>query len=97
MLTGKQKRFLRKEAHHLKPVFQIGKQGIHETFLAEIDGVLEARELIKISVLQNAIEDPKEAGTLIADKIGADLVQVMGSIITLYKKSKENPGLELPQ
>lgn len=96
MLTGKQKSFLRKEAHHLKPVFQIGKQGIHDTFLKEINDVLEARELIKITVLQNAMEDSKEAGTLIADEIGAELVQVMGSIITLYKPSQENPELVLP-
>ena len=96
MLTGKQKRFLRKEAHHLKPVFQIGKQGIHETFMDEIADVLEARELIKISVLQNAIEDPKAAGEYLSKKIEAELVQVMGSIITLYKPSQENPQLELP-
>ncbi|WEG14203.1 ribosome assembly RNA-binding protein YhbY [Pullulanibacillus sp. KACC 23026] len=96
MLTGKQKRFLRKEAHHIKPVFQIGKQGIHDTFLTEINDVLEARELIKISVLQNAVEEPKEAGTLIADKLDAELVQVMGSVITLYKPSEENPTIKLP-
>lgn len=97
MLTGKQKRYLRKNAHHLKPVFQIGKQGIHDTFLTEIDDVLESKELIKISVLQNAIEDPKEAGVLIADKTDSELVQVMGSIITLYRPSKENPELVLPR
>lgn len=96
MLTGKQKRFLRKEAHHLKPVFQIGKQGVHDTFIDEIADVLEARELIKISVLQNAIEDPKEAGHQIADKINADVVQVIGSVITLYKPSLENPQILLP-
>lgn len=96
MLTGKQKRFLRKESHHLKPVFQIGKQGVHDTFIDEIADVLEARELIKISVLQNSIEDPKEAGNQIADKIGADVVQVIGSVITLYKPSAENPQILLP-
>jgi RNA-binding protein len=97
MLTGKQKRFLRKESHHLKPVFQIGKQGVHETFLNEISDVLEARELIKISVLQNAIEDSKTAGTFIAEKVNAELVQVLGNTITLYRPSKENPQLELPR
>jgi RNA-binding protein len=97
MLTGKQKRFLRKESHHLKPVFQIGKQGVHETFLNEISDVLEARELIKINVLQNAIEDSKTAGTFIAEKVNAELVQVLGNTITLYRPSKENPQLELPR
>jgi RNA-binding protein len=97
MLTGKQKRFLRKESHHLKPVFQIGKQGIHETFINEISDVLESRELIKISVLQNAIEDSKTAGAFIAEKVNAELVQVLGNTITLYRQSEENSQLELPR
>jgi len=97
MLTGKQKRFLRKESHHLKPVFQIGKQGVHETFINEISDVLESRELIKISVLQNSIEDSKSAGAFIAEKVHAELVQVLGNTITLYRQSEENPQLELPR
>ncbi len=97
MLKGKQKRFLRKKSHHLKPVFQIGKLGVHETFVKEIADVLEARELIKISVLQNAIEDPKEAAEWLAGQIKAEVVQVIGSVITLYKQSEENPQLLLPQ
>ncbi|GGH84877.1 RNA-binding protein [Pullulanibacillus pueri] len=97
MLTGKQKRFLRKEAHHLKPIFQIGKAGLHETMFKEINDVLEARELIKISVLQNAIEDPNEAGQVLAEKTEAEFVQVLGNVITLYKKSENNPNLQLPR
>lgn len=97
MLTGKQKRFLRKESHHLKPIFQIGKSGVHDVFLKEIADVLEARELIKISVLQNAMESPSEAGELIAEKVGAELVQVLGSTITLYKPSQNHKEIELPR
>jgi RNA-binding protein len=97
MLTGKQKRFLRKESHHLKPVFQIGKSGVHGVFLKEIQDVLEARELIKISVLQNAMESADEAGKLMAKELGAELVQVLGSTITLYKPSQNNKQIELPR
>ncbi|MGV3487556.1 MAG: ribosome assembly RNA-binding protein YhbY [Tuberibacillus sp.] len=97
MLTGKQKRFLRKEAHHLKPVFQIGKSGVHDVFVKEIEDVLEARELIKISVLQNSDESADVAAEKIAERIGADVVQVLGNTITLYKPSKENKKLELPK
>lgn len=97
MLSGKQKRFLRKEAHDLKPVFQIGKSGIHETFIEEIKDVLESRELIKISILQNALEDPKGAGELLAEKTDGELIQVIGSTIILYKESKENQKIELPK
>ena len=97
MLTGKQKRFLRKEAHHLKPIFQIGKSGIHDVFIKEIQDALEARELIKINVLRNAIEEPEMAGRILAEKTGAELVQVLGSTITLYKRSEKHPRIEWPR
>lgn len=96
MLTGKQKRFLRSEAHHLQPIFQIGKSGLTDAILAQIDEALEARELIKVSVLQNCEEDKTE----IAERIGADngieVVQVIGSTIVLYRESKEKKRIDLP-
>lgn len=60
MLTGKQKRFLRKEAHHLSPIFQVGKQGVNDNLIAQLNDVLEKRELIKINILQNVFEDKEE-------------------------------------
>lgn len=96
MLSNKQKRYLRKEAHQLKPIFQIGKSGIHETFIKEIIDALETRELVKISILQNALEDPKDAGELLEGRTGAELVQVIGSTIILYKESRENKQINLP-
>ncbi|MFC4618062.1 ribosome assembly RNA-binding protein YhbY [Camelliibacillus cellulosilyticus] len=97
MLSGKQKRFLRKEAHHLKPIFQIGKAGVHETFIKEIADALEARELIKISLLQNAVEDIDTAAVRVATKTHAEIVQILGATITLYKESKNNKRLVLPR
>ena len=96
MLTNKQRNYLRKQAHDLNPIFQIGKSGVHETMIEELKDALEARELIKISILQNAGEDPKQAGESIARKTSANLVQVIGSTLILYKASQNNRIIELP-
>lgn len=99
MLTNKQQRFLQKKAHHLKPIFQIGKSGLHETMKKEIYGALETRELIKVSLLQNTEEDARDAGRQLAASAHAELVQVIGSTLILYKESqdKENRQIELPK
>ncbi|MCD7033023.1 ribosome assembly RNA-binding protein YhbY [Metabacillus sp. GX 13764] len=97
MLTGKQKRFLRSEAHHLNPIFQVGKGGVNDNMVKQIEEVLEARELIKISVLQNCEEDKDTVAEKLAGGAKAELVQVIGSTIVLYKESKENKKLDLPR
>ena len=91
MLTGKQKRFLRHEAHHLNAIFQIGKAGLSENLLKQLDDAIEARELIKINVLESSGEDVKALGNEIADSINAICVQTMGNKITLYRARKKNP------
>lgn len=96
MLTGKQKRFLRSKAHHLNPIFQVGKGGVNENMIKQIEDVLEARELIKVSVLQNCEQDKDEVAEELSKGAGAELVQVIGNTIVLYKESKENKQLELP-
>lgn len=96
MLTGKQKRYLRSMAHHLNPIFQVGKGGVNEQMVKSIGEALETRELIKVSVLGNSLEEPKEAGQEIADAAKAELVQVIGRVIVLYKESRENKQIELP-
>lgn len=97
MLTGKQKRFLRSKAHHLNPIFQVGKGGTNENMIIQIEEALEARELIKISVLQNCEYDKEEVAEAIVNGTYANLVQIIGSTIILYKKSKENATLVLPR
>ncbi|MCE7794177.1 ribosome assembly RNA-binding protein YhbY [Salipaludibacillus sp. CUR1] len=96
MLTGKQKRFLRSEAHHLKPIFQVGKAGVNPNLIKQVDDALEARELIKVSILQNCAEDKDDAAREIASGAKADVVQVIGNTIILYKESEENKKIELP-
>jgi RNA-binding protein len=96
MLTGKQKRFLRSEAHHLNPIFQVGKGGVNENMIKQISDALEARELFKISVLQNCEDDKDTVAEQLVRGTGAELVQVIGNTIVLYKESKENKKLRLP-
>ncbi|WP_203361679.1 ribosome assembly RNA-binding protein YhbY [Bacillus sp. REN10] len=97
MLTGKQKRFLRAEAHHLDPIFQVGKGGVNENMIKQIGEALEARELMKISILQNCDEDKQEVAQAIAKGAKAEVVQIIGNIIILYKESRENKQLVLPK
>ncbi|WP_270172340.1 ribosome assembly RNA-binding protein YhbY [Paenibacillus sp. SYP-B4298] len=96
MLTGKQKRYLRSRAHHLQPIFQVGKGGTNEHLIRHIEEALEVRELIKISVLNNCGEDAREVGAELAAGAQAELVQVIGKTIVLYKESKEHKTIELP-
>jgi RNA-binding protein len=96
MLTGKQKRFLRSKAHHLNPIFQVGKGGVNDNMSKQIEEALEARELIKVSILQNCEEEKDEVAKKLSSQTGAELVQVIGHTIVLYKESKENKELVLP-
>ncbi|MDD9147617.1 MULTISPECIES: ribosome assembly RNA-binding protein YhbY [unclassified Sporolactobacillus] len=97
MLNSRQRKFLEKKAHSLKPVFQIGKAGLHEAVFSELDDVLEKRELIKVSLLQNTTENAGEAGRRIAEKTHAELVQIIGHTLILYRESKEHKRIECPK
>jgi RNA-binding protein len=96
MLTGKQKRHLRSLAHHLKPIFQVGKAGVNENLIQQINEALEKRELIKVSILQNCFEDKDEVAQALAEGSESELVQLIGHTIVLYKESEENKQIELP-
>jgi len=96
MLTGKQKRFLRSEAHHLTPIFQVGKGGVNEHLIKHIEEAIESRELIKISILQNCEEDKQEVAEQLAKETRAELVQLIGLTVVLYKPSKNNKKIVLP-
>ncbi|KQL48920.1 MULTISPECIES: ribosome assembly RNA-binding protein YhbY [Brevibacillus] len=96
MLTGKQKRFLRAEAHHLTPIFQVGKGGVNENMITQIKEALEVRELIKVAILQNNNDDKHEVAEDLAAGAGAELVQLIGHTVVLYKESRENKTIKLP-
>ncbi|WP_163537824.1 ribosome assembly RNA-binding protein YhbY [Gracilibacillus sp. YIM 98692] len=95
-LTGKQKRFLRAEAHHLNPIFQVGKDGVNENMIKQVGEALERRELIKVSILQNCLEDKNVVAEELAEGTNAYVVQIIGNTIVLYKESEENKQITLP-
>lgn len=97
MLTGKQKRFLRAKAHHMDPIFQVGKGGVNENMVKQIRDALEARELFKVSVLQNCEEDKSVVAEQLAEGAEAEIVQIIGNTIVLYKESAENKQITLPK
>lgn len=96
MLTGKQKSFLRSKAHHLQPLFQIGKNGLTESVIVQIEEALEAKELMKVSILQNCGEDKKEIAEKLSQREGMNIVQTIGNTLVLYKESEEKKQIELP-
>lgn len=95
MLTGKQRAALRAMANTLQPVFQIGKGNINENFVEQIDGVLETRELIKISILETADVTAREASDMLCEALGAEPIQCIGRKLVLYRASRENPRIEI--
>ncbi|HIX42670.1 RNA-binding protein [Kurthia sp. 3B1D] len=98
MLTGKQKRFLRAEAHHLDPIFQVGKGGVNEAQCEQIRQALNARELLKVRILDNCEDDKKVVAAELVEGTDAELVQLIGLTVVLYKQAskRENRKIELP-
>lgn len=98
-LTGKQKSYLRSLGSTMNPIVQIGKTGVSDTLLDSAREALVARELIKVKVLQNCVEEPKVALSDLATAVAAELVQVIGRNGLLYKRNR-NPEkknkIELP-
>jgi len=81
----------------VSPIFQVGKGGVNEQLIKSVQEALEARELIKISILQNCEEDKNEVAEELAKKTGSELVQLIGLTIVLYKESKKSKKLLLPR
>ncbi|MCI7225818.1 RNA-binding protein YhbY [uncultured Clostridium sp.] len=89
-MTSKQRAYLKSLAMTMDPIFQIGKASLTPENTKAIAEALEARELIKISVLQNCMDDPKELAQMVAERTKSQVVQVIGKKIVLYKEGKEN-------
>ncbi len=97
MLTGKQKSYLKGLAHTMQPIIQVGKNGVNDALIKTVYDALEARELIKVSVLQNCLEEPKSIAEEIASVIEAEVVQVIGKTIVFYKESSKKKQIILPR
>ncbi len=96
MLTSKQRSYLRGLGNTMEPIVQVGKAGVTESLIVQVVETLEARELIKMKVLNNCMASVREVADQIAAEAGADVVQTIGSKILIYKESEEKPTIELP-
>lgn len=95
MLNSRQRAQLRGMANRMETIFQVGKSGIGEEIKKQVDDALEARELIKMRVLETAPVTSREAADTIAQMVGADVVQVIGSRFILYRESVNNKQIVL--
>lgn len=96
-MTTKQRAYLKSLAMTMDPIFQVGKNSLTPELTNAISEALEVRELIKISVLKNCIDDPKEIAALMAERTRSQVVQVIGKKIVLYKEGKDkNKKIVLP-
>jgi len=77
-------------ANNLQPIIQVGKSGIGESLVKTVENALEAKELVKISILQNCLEEPKQIAEKISSLVQAEVVQVIGRVIVLYKRSSKS-------
>ena len=97
MLTSKQRAYLRSMATNYDTIYQIGTGGISDMMVSQLDATLEARELIKLRTLDACEYGPREAGEILAEKLGADVVGVLGTKFILYRESKKKKRIELPK
>ena len=95
MLTGKQRAQLRAMANSFETILLIGKGGVGETILRQADDALECRELIKCGVLETSPTNARQTADRIAEQVGADVVQVIGSKFILYRPSVEHKKIHL--
>lgn len=95
MLNSRQRAQLRGMANTYETIFQVGKGGINDQLIKQVDEALEARELIKLRVLETCPESSRTAADQIANSVGADVVQVIGSRFILYRESKDNKTIKL--
>ncbi len=96
-MTSKQRAYLKSLASVIDPIFQIGKSSLTPEYVEAVREAFNTRELIKITVLKNCLDDPKEVAQVLADRSGSQVVQVIGRKIVLYKPDKDKPKIILPR
>ncbi len=96
-MTSKQRAYLMSLASNLQPIFQIGKASLTPEVTEAISESFNKKELIKIAVLKNCFDDPKEISQILAERTHSQVVQVIGKKIVLYKPDKDKPKIELPR
>ena len=88
-MTSKQRAYLKSLAMTMDPIFQVGKASVTPELITAIEEALRARELIKLSVLQNCADDPRELAAVVSERTRSQVVQVIGKKIVLYKEGRE--------
>ena len=96
-MTSKQRSYLKKLASSLDPIFQIGKSSLTPEVTEAIGESFNTKELIKVAVLKNCLDDPHEIAQLVAERTHSQVVQVIGRKIVLYKPDRKNPKIVLPR
>ena len=96
-MTSKQRAYLKGLAMDIDTIINVGKSGVTPEVAASISEAIEKRELIKIGVLKNCMDDPKEIAEILAARTKSQVVQVIGKKIVLYKRNSKNPRIELPK
>lgn len=96
-MTSKQRAYLKGLAMNIDPIFQVGKGSVTPEYVEAIREAFNTKELIKIAVLKNCLDDPKGIAQVIAERTGSEVVQVIGKKIVLYKADKDNPKIMLPK
>jgi putative RNA-binding protein, YhbY family len=96
-MTTKQRAYLKGLAMTIDPIYQIGKSSLTPELTEGVSEALEARELIKISVLKNCMDEPKELAQVLAERTHSEVIQVIGKKIVLYKESKDKKKIVLPE
>ena len=96
-MTSKQRAYLKSLAMKIDPVFRVGKDSISPELIEGVREAIDARELIKIAVLQNCMDDQKEVAQTLAERTRSEVVQVIGKKIVLYKESRDHKKIQLPK
>jgi RNA-binding protein len=97
MITGKQRSYLKGIANNIDPIFQLGKNGLTDNFIRQVDDALKAREIVKINVLKNSMLDPSEVASQLSEELNAEFVQSIGRKFVLYRQSEDKPEIILPK
>ena len=95
-MTSKQRAYLKGLAMNIEPVFQIGKSGLTPEVTEAVSETFNTRELVKLAVLKNCMEEPREMASVLAERTKSQVVQVIGKKIVLYKESKDHKKINLP-
>lgn len=96
-MTSKQRAYLRSLAQKINPIFQVGKTGVTNNQIEQLNNALEAHELIKITFLDTIPNDKESLSNEIASKTNSEIIQIVGKKLTLYKRSVNKPKIELPK